>query len=199
MLQEETRAKLACGSRARALEAEVVGLREQLEEEAVARERMARELQTAQAQVSRPGGRPQGASSPNPLPLGSPDRGWPHCPPGPRPDPWETPILISDCPSAHSLSFQTPPSSPNSCLTPTLHPHRPRPTQASSSATWIFLLASLQASLSLVSPLQAHPPHGLPATELPLLFPSHSPPFLPVPPGWSLCLSAVPLLALPCR
>ena len=56
MLQEENRAKLALGSRARALEAEVAGLREQLEEEAVARERAGRELQTAQAQVSHHGG-----------------------------------------------------------------------------------------------------------------------------------------------
>lgn len=67
MLQEESRAKLALGSKARALEAEVAGLREQLEEEAAARERAGRELQTAQAQVSSPGGRPGGASSPNPL------------------------------------------------------------------------------------------------------------------------------------
>lgn len=59
LMQEETRAKLALGSRVRALEAEVVGLREQLEEEAAARERAGRELQTAQVQVSSPGGRPQ--------------------------------------------------------------------------------------------------------------------------------------------
>lgn len=114
MLQEESRAKLALGSRARALEAEMVGLREQLEEEAAARERAGRELQTAQAQVSSPGGTPGGASSPNPLLLGSPAQGWPHCPPGHRPDPRETPILISDSPSAHSLSVQSPPLLPNS-------------------------------------------------------------------------------------
>lgn len=60
LLQEETRTKLALGSRVRALEAEVAGLREQLEEEAAARERAGRELQTAQVQVSNPRGRPQG-------------------------------------------------------------------------------------------------------------------------------------------
>ncbi|ELR49610.1 Myosin-14 [Bos mutus] len=52
LLQEETRAKLALGSRARALEAEAAGLREQLDEEAAARERAGRELQAAQAQLS---------------------------------------------------------------------------------------------------------------------------------------------------
>lgn len=51
LLQEETRAKLALGSRVRALEAEAAGLREQMEEEVVARERAGRELQSAQAQV----------------------------------------------------------------------------------------------------------------------------------------------------
>lgn len=51
LLQEETRAKLALGSRVRALEAEAAGLREQMEEEAAARERAGRELQAAQAQV----------------------------------------------------------------------------------------------------------------------------------------------------
>lgn len=56
LLQEETRAKLALGSRVRGLEAEVAGLREQLDEEAVARERAGRELQTAQAQVRVPEG-----------------------------------------------------------------------------------------------------------------------------------------------
>lgn len=60
LLQEETRAKLALGSRVRALEAEVAGLREQLEEEAAARERAGRELQTAQVQVRSPGGSSQG-------------------------------------------------------------------------------------------------------------------------------------------
>ena len=57
LLQEETRAKLALGSRARALEAEAAGLREQLDEEAAARERAGRERQAAQAQVSSPAGR----------------------------------------------------------------------------------------------------------------------------------------------
>lgn len=51
LLQEETRAKLALGSRVRALEAEAAGLREQMEEEVVARERAGRELQSTQAQV----------------------------------------------------------------------------------------------------------------------------------------------------
>lgn len=58
LLQEETRAKLALGSRVRALEAEAAGLREQIEEEVVARERAGRELQSTQAQVgskTRPG------------------------------------------------------------------------------------------------------------------------------------------------
>lgn len=58
LLQEETRAKLALGSRVRALEADAAGLREQLEEEAAARERAGRELQAAQVQVRRPRGRP---------------------------------------------------------------------------------------------------------------------------------------------
>lgn len=53
-MQEETRAKLALGSRVRAMEAEAAGLREQLEEEVAARERVARELQAAQVQVSHP-------------------------------------------------------------------------------------------------------------------------------------------------
>lgn len=51
LLQEETRAKLSLGSRVRALEAEAAGLREQMEEEVVARERAGRELQSTQAQV----------------------------------------------------------------------------------------------------------------------------------------------------
>lgn len=58
--------KLALGSRARALEAEAAGLREQLDEEAAARERAGRELQAAQAQVNSPAGR-----SPTRLLLGS--------------------------------------------------------------------------------------------------------------------------------
>lgn len=45
---------MALGSRVRAMEAEAAGLREQLEEEAAARERAGRELQTTQAQVSSP-------------------------------------------------------------------------------------------------------------------------------------------------
>lgn len=121
MLQEESRAKLALGSKARALEAEVAGLREQLEEEAAARERAGRELQTAQAQVSSPGGRPGGASSQSqPTPLDSSAQGWPHCPPSPRPDPRETPILVSDSPSATAC-----PSPPHSELPSPLssHPH----------------------------------------------------------------------------
>lgn len=40
------------------MEADVAGLREQLEEEAAARERAGRELQTAQVQVRSHGGRP---------------------------------------------------------------------------------------------------------------------------------------------
>lgn len=42
------------------MEAEVAGLREQLEEEAAARERVGRELQTAQVQVSGPAVGPPG-------------------------------------------------------------------------------------------------------------------------------------------
>lgn len=64
LLQEETRAKLALGSRVRALEADMAGLREQLDEEVAARERAGRELQTAQFQVRR-------HLVPQPAPAGS--------------------------------------------------------------------------------------------------------------------------------
>lgn len=47
----------------------MAGLREQLEEEAAARERAGRELQTAQVQVRRPGTR--GHLVPQPAPAGS--------------------------------------------------------------------------------------------------------------------------------
>lgn len=61
----------------RALEAEAAGLREQLEEEAAARERAGRELQTTQAQVRRPGGRSQGGvQSPRLLFSSSPTQPW---------------------------------------------------------------------------------------------------------------------------
>lgn len=71
MLNEENRQKHAAEARARALGAEANGLREQLEEEAAARERAEREVQTVQAQVSRRRAR-QGLPHPSSCPASSP-------------------------------------------------------------------------------------------------------------------------------
>lgn len=81
LLQEETRAKLALGSRVRALEAEAAGLREQMEEEVVARERAGRELQSAQAQVGSETRDPVATLSVSPPPA-RPCLSYPHMPSG---------------------------------------------------------------------------------------------------------------------
>ena len=155
----------------------MAGLREQLEEEAAARERAGRELQTAQVQVSSAGeGTSRGHLVPHPAPPGSLAQRWAPCSTGQSPalwvptspptvpqppqpvyaEPWHSVLALLSVHSAPAL-LRPPPLSPESSS----QPHCTPPCLQSLLFRLVFYMAFLPPELTLPFP-------GSRAPQLPL-------------------------------